>query len=952
MIRKLASPLVIAGLMVTGNFQLIPQALAVGTAAGTTINNTATATYEDPAGNTQTTESNTVSVTVAPIAGLTNVPAEFIDDDGEAAEDGDVLRYIFKITNIGNTDAGLILPAPTLENLERVDDTADPTNTAAAELLKIYADAERTQLIGYYDPATGDLTSDGTTANSIDVTVNADGTFTSAAAAGSEGVLLLSNDAEVYVEVVTTPVAGAEADDDLRVTLGDTPPNDNTAATQDQPWDNTDPGDVRTDHTVTGATPTPTNGEREAAATFFVDFASAPSDVPLIRLQKEESAYDNGNTDTDVTDDTITYELTLNVDPVNPPPSGQAAGDLFGTEILYDNAAGDSDTAHSGTTAQAILISDAIPDGTELTALPTAPTGWRVVYTFDDPSTVAATNAEWYDEGVAFGSTNTVGTVTRIGFVYTGSSNDGTLNGFDADSTEFLPAGSVESGFSFTVRVNDAAVREVYNLAEAFGADENNITTYDQSGDNNPNNYDDGTFPDGDPYGDYDPAEDFGVYEEGVTGIDENGNNTGQGPDGEAVETILTVAPPVDEDLGILNGPDGFPGATGPDGSTNTDLQEESYAVCPVATANSVDDAVVYTNTISNTTANASLNNVTVEPITDIDLDGTPDISVGDLPTNSVVTIVGNREGTTTATLEYAQYTYNGTVFNLVSSGTISGTTLTPEASPFRPLNLGDLPATNPDSTFNYTVYVQFPDSTACANNVATDSFEVPLLAFTDDFNGTTGTGFLGYGTDDNGDGTQDGVETTKNLTFDVILGTFVELVKEARILNPDGTPRTSYSQDLSGVQLFPGEIIEYRVTYRNLATNLDASDFAVFEDGTDSTNVAPLGADGVNDATQGGGDDNNWALDNDGNGEPDTVHWRGTTFESGTEVYYYPVIAGSNLATYDPTSGTFDPSGDVGTSSVTSDPANGTPIEAYVNFVGNLNAGESGAFTFRRQLQ
>ncbi|QCS50644.1 hypothetical protein FEK30_15090 [Picosynechococcus sp. PCC 11901] len=49
-IRKLASPLVIAGLMAAGQFQLIPQAIAAGTAAGIVIRNTATATYQDPDG--------------------------------------------------------------------------------------------------------------------------------------------------------------------------------------------------------------------------------------------------------------------------------------------------------------------------------------------------------------------------------------------------------------------------------------------------------------------------------------------------------------------------------------------------------------------------------------------------------------------------------------------------------------------------------------------------------------------------------------------------------------------------------------------------------------------------------------------------------------------------------------------------------------------------------------
>lgn len=65
--------LIAATLVVNGIFQFVAPVLAEGTSAGTSISNTATATYEDPnnPGTTINTTSNTVVVTVAEVAGIT-----------------------------------------------------------------------------------------------------------------------------------------------------------------------------------------------------------------------------------------------------------------------------------------------------------------------------------------------------------------------------------------------------------------------------------------------------------------------------------------------------------------------------------------------------------------------------------------------------------------------------------------------------------------------------------------------------------------------------------------------------------------------------------------------------------------------------------------------------------------------------------------------------------------
>lgn len=70
---RLYRTVVATALLANGIFQFIAPVLADGTTAGTTISNTATATYEDPnVPNTPiNSTSNTVTVTVAEVAGIT-----------------------------------------------------------------------------------------------------------------------------------------------------------------------------------------------------------------------------------------------------------------------------------------------------------------------------------------------------------------------------------------------------------------------------------------------------------------------------------------------------------------------------------------------------------------------------------------------------------------------------------------------------------------------------------------------------------------------------------------------------------------------------------------------------------------------------------------------------------------------------------------------------------------
>ena len=88
-------------------------ASAAGTAANTVISNPAAATYNDPnnAGTMINATSNTVTVTVAEVDGIT-VGAETVTDPAHPGNvlPGDLVSYDFLVTNIGNGANTFALP--------------------------------------------------------------------------------------------------------------------------------------------------------------------------------------------------------------------------------------------------------------------------------------------------------------------------------------------------------------------------------------------------------------------------------------------------------------------------------------------------------------------------------------------------------------------------------------------------------------------------------------------------------------------------------------------------------------------------------------------------------------------------------------------------------------------------------------------------------------------------
>ncbi|PPS43283.1 hypothetical protein [Chroococcidiopsis sp. TS-821] len=231
--KSLYRQLLATGLLLSGAFQLAAPVLAAGTPAGTTISNTATATYEDPSnpGTSINATSNQVTITVAKVAGITVTADPVQDVNGGTIQTGDILNFDFTITNTGNDATAIFIPGA-------------PSSITNGTLS---------------GPLLADLNNDGT----FETVIPAVGLTTGSIAA--DRVIKV----RVPVVVGVTP-----SGTNVTVVLGNTGANDNSASTQNQPdaADGANPNEVRT-IAVGGA---PANGEREASATQSATVGAVP----------------------------------------------------------------------------------------------------------------------------------------------------------------------------------------------------------------------------------------------------------------------------------------------------------------------------------------------------------------------------------------------------------------------------------------------------------------------------------------------------------------------------------------------------------------------------------------------------------------------------------------------------------------------------------------------------
>jgi len=855
---QLFRSLIATAFIANGFFPFVAPALAEGTKAGQTISNTATATYQDPnnPGTTLNTTSNPVVVTVAEVAGITISNAGVVDSTpADVIKVGDTLTYTFAIKNVGNDPTRFRIP-----NLATTTGPVVAGNLSYSINGTNYTQIPGTELITSSIPVGG----------------------------------------RVLVQVPVTVQAGAS--DPINVKIGDTPNNDQNVLRINNG------GDVYTvDNpdapTIIDEIPgVPINGTREASntQTSTVGSTLAPNNMSLATLLKTNT-YSNNNTTNSITDDRITYNLSLKVE----------GTDVTGREITPQPLTGYAMTVtglNSGNPGNYILVSDVIPAGTVLSAAPTnVPTGWTAVY-----STVAATNVKPTDAAAAWTTTApALGTVTRVGFVR------------DTTATSDIPAGTTVTGFAIPLAITGTPTTlTISNIAQLVGQTPQTpgaggppvvgLPVYDESGDQNPSNY-------SGPAGNMTPgaASTNGILPadaaavlaniiDGVAnpitqGIDTNNNNTGTGPGGEDNQLIISVV--TTPTTGVLNGPVGTPGATGPDGTTNTDFTNKSSFI-PAGTnpGSTIDPAPVnFSNTVQNDTAAAA--NVTLAP--------TVPANKFDLPTGTKVTITRGSDS--------AVYTYNQAgsgSFTIAAGGT--------------PISILNVPA---NGIIGYGVEVDLPTGT----KLSTDTLP--------DYTGDTEWGYPVPITATIGNAT--------NITIDRVYTGFLQLLKFSRILQGTGpdvignqgnfnsTP--AYTNPATGLVIdpdpaaadeartpSPGNIIVYEIRYKNISTAqgtgtnnviLQAQNVVITEDGTLST----VPGDGKN----------NWAKDNDSDGIIDTSNMASATTAT--------ITVGTTTSNTTATTVTTTPAGD------------GVLVTKYVNSptgpTESIAPQDSGTLNFQRKL-
>ncbi|MGB3758971.1 MAG: GEVED domain-containing protein [Rivularia sp. (in: cyanobacteria)] len=227
------------------------------TAPGSTIDNTATGSFEDPdnLGTVTTVESNTVSVTVAEVAGITISQSALPEEapsgvSGAGANQGnneinpdDVIYFTYTITNVGNDATQFFIPgAP-----------SNITNGTLSGNIEIIE----------YDPDGSGATA-ATDLSGSPVTVPSGGISTGDAAALNLPNGSIPPNGTVTIRVPIKASATLTGGDSVIVVMGDTPPNDNSAATQNQVY-SAGTNDVYTqdnpDGTAGETDGTPVNGD-------------------------------------------------------------------------------------------------------------------------------------------------------------------------------------------------------------------------------------------------------------------------------------------------------------------------------------------------------------------------------------------------------------------------------------------------------------------------------------------------------------------------------------------------------------------------------------------------------------------------------------------------------------------------------------------------------------------
>jgi hypothetical protein len=626
-----------------GLLQLAAPIYAAGTAAGADISNTATASYEDP--NTPNvplnTVSNTVTVKVEKVAGIfiDSLGATDVTAAGSYAP-GDTVNFDFLLTNKGNSAVKFSIPGFATVN-------------TAGDLQKVQysADGGATWL---------DIPAGGATDPALMPVVPVDGTM--------------------KARVVVVVRAGTAANTPLNVELGKTA----AAPTVGNPTENVlranDAGDVYTIDITNDAAVAPlgnaVNGVREAAALQTVNVSADKKAFVDINMTGAVTT----TNPTDPTQDKVTYDLTVKVDP-NAPTTGPDAGknptDLAATSVKLD-----------GVTSNHVLISDPVPAGTKPTAL-VAPTGFTPVYS-TSPVGTPADQVVWttLTPGTDL---STIPNVNFVGFVKT-------------DDQPLAKSPTPYTGFQVVLQTTGAsptAPTTVNNVATVYG------TTPGTNG----------TSPDLTK-----PVSD----QTGTPNVVDSVPTT-------PVPVSVTITPVTP--LNIFNGPVNKPEATGPDSTPQTDYTNKSAEIKttdamvvdpvtgelkPLATP----QPVGFNNTVENKGLLA----------TDIYLLPTAPTVKTDLPTGTVVSISYGGDTRT--------YTYNSTTGTYTPSDVTKLPIVIPAVAPGATKDYGvsvTLPANTPQLQGFPAPITAFADTAAPTAGATT----IPATASKNTTLDTVYTGFI-----------------------------------------------------------------------------------------------------------------------------------------------------------------------------------------------------------------
>ena len=887
--KKYYAPLIGSALLAASLLGYSQSVFAAGTEAGTILRNTATGKYQDDAGNEYTIDSNTVNVTVAKVAGITNQPSGITDEtsdaDNTSVVTGDEVSFEFTITNVGNDVSNIYIP--------------NAGNIATRGLDGTNLTVEVSQV------------NPGDSPTFADYSTLTDGVVEDVPANG-----------QVIVRVtgtVTATIAGAVIEVQLGDTGSNTAPNAPVADTQNQ-FDNgqdtsdgspdalTADNEVRTLNPTTptaGVTDLPADEQKEASAVQRVFLNSNPLAFALIEKTRELDAANNAvNTDTDLTNNIITYNLDLEVLSTTPNAQftpGNLSGRDFGGRIT---GVTDADASNL------ILISIAIPAGTVIrgaAATVTTPVGaWTPVYaTGAEPApnnteNLAADQLTWT---TTFPAANPE-TVTRVGWIYDARA---TASGSISVSTSL-------TGFTFDVvtsGVSDPDNATIVSIAQVFGSTEGaNDEVFDESGDQDPSN-----FTGVNPGITETDSLSTGIADPVNQGVDSENNNNLNGtdplsPGGEV--NLLSLATGT-----LFNGPNGSPTATGTifgvGPNSNHDFQNLGVSnfddIADGAQHNEGQtfdpEAVTFTNTLNNP-GGVDLNGVLLQPVppSTESLGGTNT----NLPEDTRVTIRLSNGDQAVYLYEYPTTAGN-------TEGVHRFRLLSPAEAgvPSEPIRIDTLTS---NVSLNYDVIVDLPDGTGLSTDDAVNhGFPVPVVAYVDNnSNGTPDTG------------------NTRNYTVNQVYTGFVQISKEVAVFEPDGTTaRTGGS--------LPGDIIEYTVNYRNISEAQTGTGNNLILNGTDITIDENGTLNNITTVTDG----NNWALDNNGDDDLDTINVQNsaTDSNSGTITYYTGTSPADSTDEY--SVGTLIPAGN----NDPGDTVTGYRVEVPLLAPSTTNS----TFTFRRRV-